>query len=385
VKSAPIKRAARMTAPLVALVIACTFVMVPVRADTESELAKAKARLRELYGRIEAQRGEVQSLQSQASDIAAQIWDVEGRIAQVQARIVHKKRQLRQAEEDVQAAQEQLDRRAWVAYENGPGDGLEFLLGSTSLSDLSLRLEIVNRVAESDRDLIDKIQDFQERLRRRASELQNLQKRQRADLNELRAQEELLEGKLAQAQLVMNSLNADIAEATRIVDKLKDKLERERLAALLAARRGGIAGVLLVCPVDPVPAYSDDFGAPRVGHRHAGNDIFAPEGTPIRAPFDGVAADSSGGLGGYAVKVFGSKGWVYNAHLVQPPHNLGPVSTGEIIGYVGKTGNAQHTSPHNHFEWHPNVVPKDLHVSPWGYGKIGSAIDPYPYLNAVCR
>jgi peptidoglycan hydrolase CwlO-like protein len=358
--------------------------VVPVKADTKTELAQAKERLGELYVRIESQRAEVQSLQSQASDLAAQIWRVENRIAQVQARIVFKKRQLRQAEGDLQAAQEQLDRRAWVAYENGPGDGLEFLLGSTSLSDLTLRLEIVNRVAETDRELIDKIIDFQERLRRRAAELQDLQRRQRADLNGLRDREQLLEAKLAQAQFVENSLNADIAEATRLVDKLEDKLERERLAALLASRGGGIPGFLLTCPVAGSNAYSDDFGAPRVGHRHAGNDVFAVLGTPIVAPFDGVAKDASGGLGGYAVKVFGSAGWVYNAHLVNPPHNLGPVSMGEQIGFVGQTGNAKHTSPHNHFEWHPNVVPRPLHVSPWGYSKIGSAIDPFPYLNSVC-
>jgi murein DD-endopeptidase MepM/ murein hydrolase activator NlpD len=127
--------------------------------------------------------------------------------------------------------------------------------------------------------------------------------------------------------------------------------------------------VFQVCPVDLPRAYTNDFGAPRSGGRtHQGNDIFAPHGTPIRAPFPGTASASSNGLGGIAVKVYGEKGYVYNAHLSRIG-TLGKVSAGTIIGYVGNTGNARGTSPHNHFEWHPGN---------------GSAVTPYSYLNEVC-
>jgi murein DD-endopeptidase MepM/ murein hydrolase activator NlpD len=131
-------------------------------------------------------------------------------------------------------------------------------------------------------------------------------------------------------------------------------------------------GVLQVCPVDPPNAYTDDFGAPRYAggyHPHAGNDIFAAEGTPIRAPFPGNAVDTSNTLGGMAVSVYGVGGHVYNAHL-SAFGKLGPVEAGEIIGYVGNSGDAITTPPHDHFEWHPDN---------------GPAINPYPFLNAVCR
>jgi murein DD-endopeptidase MepM/ murein hydrolase activator NlpD len=131
-------------------------------------------------------------------------------------------------------------------------------------------------------------------------------------------------------------------------------------------------GVLQVCPVDPPNAYSDDFGAPRYAggyHPHQGNDIFAPEGTPIRAPFPGNAVVTSNTLGGNAVSVYGAQGYVYNAHLSQFG-TLGPVEAGEIIGYVGNTGDAINSPSHDHFEWHPDN---------------GSAVDPFVYLNAVCR
>jgi len=81
------------------------------------------------------------------------------------------------------------------------------------------------------------------------------------------------------------------------------------------------------------------------------------------------------------VYVYGSQGFVFNAHL-SAYGATGHVTTGTIIGYVGSTGDA--TGPHDHFEWHPNIIPKHLWVSPYGYSLINGAIDPYPYLNSVC-
>ena len=125
------------------------------------------------------------------------------------------------------------------------------------------------------------------------------------------------------------------------------------------------------CPVDGSPVVSDNFGVIREmpgtpRHIHQGNDIMAPTGTPIIAPFDGEAVASTNYLGGQSVHVYGAEGYAYNAHL-SAYGKLGQVQVGDVIGYVGVTGNA--TAPHNHFEWHPGD---------------GPAVDPYSYLAAVC-
>ena len=130
-------------------------------------------------------------------------------------------------------------------------------------------------------------------------------------------------------------------------------------------------GIFEQCPVHGTHSVADDFGVwvikPKVPkHINQGNDITAASGTPIVAPFDGVAEASSNVLGGLAVKVFGAQGYVYNAHL-SSYGTLGDVKAGTVIGYVGSTGDAG--GPHDHFEWHPGN---------------GSAVDPYPYLMAVC-
>lgn len=132
------------------------------------------------------------------------------------------------------------------------------------------------------------------------------------------------------------------------------------------------APLLEVCPVDRPRRYIDDFGHARWGggfHRHQGIDIMAPRGTPIRAPFDGTTEKSTSWAGGLGVYLHGKHGFVFNAHLDRFG-KMGRVKVGDVIGYVGNSGNARGGSPHNHFEWHPGG---------------GRAASPFRLLNAVCR
>jgi peptidase M23-like protein len=142
-----------------------------------------------------------------------------------------------------------------------------------------------------------------------------------------------------------------------------------------------------LCPVAGSVRYSDDFGQPRhVGgyHPHWGNDITAPKGRPIRAPFNGLAvAHRDSWFAGRYVTVVGAKGYVRNGHLNRFG-NLGYVKAGTIIGYVGDSGDAAPGAFHDHFEWHPWVVPTPLHRAPSGFKRVMDAIDPFPFLKKVC-
>ena len=195
-----------------------------------------------------------------------------------------------------------------------------------------------------------------------------------------------------QQAALLSSLESNKARAIELVNKLKKKRDAELRAAARAATHGGAIidnkpGPLYVCPVDNPKAYGDSFGAPRYAggyHPHAGNDILAPRGTPIRATFDGLAEAHPNGLGGNSVIVIGKDGYTYNAHL-DHYGTLGQVKAGEIIGYVGDSGDAQGGPTHDHFEWHPNALPANPYLSVYGYTVInGDAVDPYPYLNEVC-
>jgi len=134
------------------------------------------------------------------------------------------------------------------------------------------------------------------------------------------------------------------------------------------------APTALPVPVEGVEArrIADTFGAPRGRDRtHAGVDIFARRGTPVRSVGPGViAAVRDTGLGGRQVWVVGpARERYYYAHLDDWREGLAEgevVSEGSVLGYVGDTGNAAGTPPHLH----------------WGIYGANGAYDPLPLLRA---
>ena len=136
-----------------------------------------------------------------------------------------------------------------------------------------------------------------------------------------------------------------------------------------------VAGAVLTvprwqCPV-PGAAFSDDYGVPRPGGRtHEGNDLFAPRGTPVLAPVGGTVVQSRGPIGGLQFRLDGADGHRYYGTHLDAAGAGGQVRAGQVIGYVGTSGNAAGTRPHLHFEVHP----------------AGAApANPHPALAATCR
>ena len=111
------------------------------------------------------------------------------------------------------------------------------------------------------------------------------------------------------------------------------------------------------CPVAGAGRWDfiNGFGSPRAGgRRHMGIDIFARRGTPVVAPVGGVVSHVTNPLGGLSFELITASGSrFYGAHLsglARP----GRVEPGDIIGWVGASGNAAGTPPHLHLEWYPN-------------------------------
>jgi len=137
-----------------------------------------------------------------------------------------------------------------------------------------------------------------------------------------------------------------------------------------------------VFPVYGPASFSDDFGAARADTGwHHGNDIFAPLGAPVLAVTDGtlflVGWNTIGGNRFWLRDLQGNE--FYYAHLsaFTPLARDGAhVKAGDVIGFVGATGDAAGTPTHLHFEVHPAAL--------LGMGYDG-VIDPYPYLLAWQR
>lgn len=132
---------------------------------------------------------------------------------------------------------------------------------------------------------------------------------------------------------------------------------RARYATVLPlffAKVGPEEDMDLVMPVDGVRVrqVSDTWGAARSeGRRHEGTDIFAPTGTPVRSATDGFVYRIEGlSRGGNTVTVVGGGGLRYfYTHLSALAEDLREgqfVTAATILGYVGNTGNAAGTPPH---------------------------------------
>ncbi|HEY5651237.1 MAG TPA: M23 family metallopeptidase [Acidimicrobiia bacterium] len=157
----------------------------------------------------------------------------------------------------------------------------------------------------------------------------------------------------------------------------------------VTVQAGRVSELALVFPQAPeVTHFDDTWGDARSGgRRHKGTDLMAPKLSPVYAVADGVVTlMRKSGLAGYWVGIEHAGGietWYMHLNndtpgtdngrasldeVYAPGIELGAfVSAGQLIGYVGDSGNAEHSGSHTHFE---------LRVD-------GVAVDPYPLLRAA--
>jgi murein DD-endopeptidase MepM/ murein hydrolase activator NlpD len=137
-----------------------------------------------------------------------------------------------------------------------------------------------------------------------------------------------------------------------------------------------------VAGIDPTQV-PDTYRAGRGDHEHRAVDLLAPRGTPVLAADDGtiyrLRTNTAGGIVVYTVDP--DRRFVYYyAHLARYRDGLAEgmaIVKGDVIGYVGTTGNAPADTPHLHFQ-----------VMRWrGDGKYwdGQPIDPRPFFAETGR
>lgn len=175
-------------------------------------------------------------------------------------------------------------------------------------------------------------------------------------------------------------LVASLDDSTMLVDHVVDRsatyvirLQPELLRSGRFTLTQNTRATLRTFPASGVTARAvqSGFGARRDNgtRAHEGIDIFAPRGTPVLAVTDGIAHRSTNVLGGNVVwlrdGLLGATRYYY-AHLDRwAIEGSASVREGDVLGYVGNTGNARTTSPHLHFGIYSD-----------------GALDPAPFLAA---
>jgi murein DD-endopeptidase MepM/ murein hydrolase activator NlpD len=182
----------------------------------------------------------------------------------------------------------------------------------------------------------------------------------------------------------------DIAGTARSTRRLLDLLAQLKPPGQPLTAQDLVAGFGRF-PVVGYVWYHDDWGAPRYTpyfHLHEGIDLFAVSGTPVIACADGVVAKTANGsIGGISLWLAGDDGITYYyGHLLGYAPGVAAgmrVRVGDVLGYVGDTGDAKGTYPHLHFEMHPGggppVNPKPV-LDAWLGAAEASAANAYQRL-----
>lgn len=308
---------------------------------------------------------EVQKLQAQIKDLQKEVkkageaysgayWALD----KTRAELASTDKEIEVASAELAEASGRLGQRAAEMYRTGGADYLQILLSTEDFDQMLVRLEYVQRVGQQDADTIAEVKRLRTELDARKAELTGLKDAQAAEAAELKKEAERIEGKLKAQQKEYDALQA----------KLKAAIAKEKAQTGTTTAKAGPNGMIF--PVRGPNYYNDTWGAARSGGRsHKGTDIMAANGVPCVAVLSGTVRSKSNALGGKTIWLTADNGWAfYYAHLSNYAVTSGRVSAGQVIGYVGSTGNASASAPHLHFEIHPNG---------------GAAVNPYPYLKQM--
>jgi len=390
-----------LAAAIVALLVSVPMAGASTPAPSKNQVKSAHAAYLAAEAQIRQYRSQIESIQIQLNAAVEKLDRLQAQLAEIQSQIADTKARIADAQARYDRIRSQLEERAAQAFIAGPASDLEIFLGATSIGDLSDRMEFVDAVTQADAALAQQASNLKVVLEIEEKSLEAL----------LAKQQDQVDQQTALRNQILNNLSSishlrdqAVASAQQTLQQYKT-LNKQRQNYLEQQAQStvsppapdvqlppGFVNPLKVCPVDPPRAFGDGFGAPRYTgqfHLHAGDDILADYGTKIRAPFDGVAKPTYNTLGGNGEYVYAADGsYVYNAHLERySAKSNGPVKAGDVIGYVGDTGDAKGT-PHDHFEWHPiGGPPANWPASFYGYVTIPgtSAVNPYPVLNDVCN
>lgn len=354
---------------LVALVALAAFLatLSPANAQSKRDVDRAREEKEAAYKELLAINQQLGDAIAHLEETQERLEDLERTVGRLDERI---------SEYRTQADELQVRARNLVmeAYVNGGNDLIGTAFSATSIQDLLTGQVVLDRATSRDALSIDRLRAISREMDRLTAELDD----RRAQVAELEAEQAELVAQLADTQARAEALYREARSKYRGV-YARYQAELRRRAAAEAARRSGAARGLpstatkgVVCPVKGPTWFTDTWGAPRSGGRtHKGTDMAAAYGTPLVAMYSGTVRVNTHYLGGKQVYVYGDNGiFYYYAHLSRWASGLSTgdrVKKGQVIGYVGTTGNA--TGP-------------VLHL---GMGPIGGGfVNPYPTVRSVC-
>ena len=350
-----------------------------------NDLANQKKELQAQLNAVKADKNEAltqkQLLEEQIEVIRAEISNINSQISNYEALISQKTQELEQSEAQEQGQYELFCSRVRAMEEEGETSYWAILFGSSDFSELLDNYMMIEEIIEYDNSVMEALAQLQKQVEQERAELEEAkaaleeakakQQSAKAELETQEAEVDKVIAEITSQESQLKAMEAELNRAATALDSQIKDLERQMSAQInnVPSQSGflwPLAGNINVLSSlygsrpDPFTGKPDN---------HTGIDIPASRGTPIYASKSGVVITSVYGTGsawsyGNYVVVSHSDGTsTLYAHMSSRAVSQGQtVKQGDVVGYVGTTGNS--TGNHLHFEIRVN----------------GSRVDPLNYF-----
>ena len=357
----------------------------------KKELSNAKKKEQAAKALESELKEKVTVVQSQISVLKGQIAEVQNSIGLKEQEIAAKEQQITEKEAEIADQWGDFKQHMAAMQELRDGGSVAMLSAVNDLYELLTFNEVMQDISIKDTEILDNMKNAKEALESdkltlesQRSELQSKKadldaqnSQMRAKQNELNSSVAAAQMSAAEAQQAQKDAQAAIESDEMNYEAVKKQIQKMIAAAAVSKPTLSFTG--FICPLKSYSRISSEYGWRKnpvtgVNKLHAGTDFAAPGGTPIYAAASGyvqVAGWSSGGYGNYVIIYHGkmSDGNQYSTlygHMRSVATSAGKyVKQGEIIGYVGSTGN----STGNH-----------LHLEVWKGGSKANAVNPRGYI-----
>ncbi len=346
-------------------------------ADPADELKSLKEDIKSKESHLKEQKSESKDLQKQINSLEKQIGETQNSIEELDSAIATAEndltrlgKELKEAEKKVKEQNEGLNARLRSMYKNGSVGFLDVLLQSGDFSEFLNNIALVQKVFESDQQVLKDLQKAHDTIENKKKEIERLDAELKDSKATAQEAKKSLDSKQAELDDKKDAIDSDIAQSQEELDKMEAEAEalneQIRQAAMENAKKTDnkqyYGGGQMCWPAPSYTRISCYFGwrtHPITGRKnyHGGTDLAAPGGSPILAAEEGtvIIASHHWSYGNYVVVDHGGGLATLYAHSSKLLVSKGQhVERGQKIALVGTTGSS--TGNHLHFEVRKNGV-----------------------------
>ena len=360
-------------------------------SDAKKKETAAKALESELKERVTVLQDQISVLSGQIASVQNSIGQKEQEISAKETEIAEKETEIAEKELEIQDQWSDFKKHMAAMQELRDGGSVAMLSAVNDLYELLTFNEVMQDISIKDTEILDNMKNAKEALESdkltlesQRSELQSKKADLDAQNSQMRAKQNELNSSVAAAQMSAAEAQQAQKDAQAAIesDEMNYEAVKKQIQKLIAAAASSqpqLSFTGFACPLKSYSRISSEYGWRKnpvsgVNKLHAGIDFAAAGGTPIYAAASGyvqVAGWSSGGYGNYVIIYHGkmTDGNAYSTlygHMRSVATSAGKyVNQGDLIGYVGSTGN----STGNH-----------LHLEVWKGGSKANAVNPRGYI-----